>query len=110
MGNETSSVKIHTLLTAEDIKRLRAGFPEGGAGVKPPPNLEWGPWKTAWPSKLRKRLEQLLSFISVKTQGPSTKPTGSGIGGEVIGISFNNYQELAGSCVRGTTEERVKVI
>ena len=27
MGNETSSVKIHSLLTADDIKRLRAGFP-----------------------------------------------------------------------------------
>ena len=27
MGNETSSVKINSLLTAEDIKRLRAGFP-----------------------------------------------------------------------------------
>ena len=27
MGNETSSVKIHSLLSAEDIKRLRAGFP-----------------------------------------------------------------------------------
>ena len=106
MGNETSSVKIHTLLTADDIKRLRAGFPDGGAGVKPPANLEWGPWKTAWPPKLRKRLEQLLSFISTKTQGPNQKQ----IGGEVNGISFNNYQELAGSCVRGTTEERVKLL
>ena len=27
MGNETSSVKIHSLLSAEDIKKLRAGFP-----------------------------------------------------------------------------------
>ena len=27
MGNETSSVKIHSLLSADDIKRLRAGFP-----------------------------------------------------------------------------------
>ena len=35
--------------------------------------------------------------------------TGSGIGNDVSGISFNNYQEMAGSCIRGTTEERIKV-
>ena len=30
-------------------------------------------------------------------------------GNDDTGISFNNYQEMAGSCIRGTTEERIKV-
>ena len=34
---------------------------------------------------------------------------GSGVGSDTTGISFNNYQEMAGSCVRGTIEERIKV-
>ena len=99
MGNETSSVKIHSLLTADDIKRLRAGFPvsiasksyftvsiemaggrtnqivefyqtvhwfyfqDEGAGVQPPPNLQWGPWKTAWNPRPGSRVAAVLYFF-----------------------------------------------
>ena len=58
-----------------------------------------------WPLRLRKQLEQILSTSNVQT----TKPAGSGPGSDTTGISFNNYQEMAGSCVRGTIEERIKV-
>ncbi len=49
MGNETSSMKIHSLLTAEDLKDLRTQFPGGGASATPVTSLNWGAWKQAWP-------------------------------------------------------------
>ena len=48
-------------------------FKGGGAGVQNPQNLEWGHWKMAWPSKLRKQLEQILSASAV----PNAKPAGN---------------------------------
>ena len=60
MGNEVSSVKVHTLLTAEDLKLLRTKFPGGGSGT-PPNNLSWGVWKEVWPPELLKTLELQLS-------------------------------------------------
>jgi hypothetical protein len=35
MGNETSSMKIHSLLTAEDLKGLRSEFPGGATSATP---------------------------------------------------------------------------
>ena len=60
MGNETSSVKIHSLLTAEDLKQLRANFPGGGAGT-PPKQLGWGVWKEVWPPHLLRQMEKILN-------------------------------------------------
>lgn len=88
MGNETSSMKIHSLLTAEDLKALRAEFPGGGA--TPVTNLQWGAWKQCWPQDRLFVLEK--SFLQ------------SG------NLSFQGYQELAGKLVRGTAEERAKLI
>lgn len=34
MGNETSSVKLHQLLSADDVKNIRTSFPGGGSGEK----------------------------------------------------------------------------
>ena len=34
MGNEASSVRIHSALTAEDLKALRASFPGGGNSLE----------------------------------------------------------------------------
>ena len=34
MGNEASSVHIHSALTAEDLKALRAHFPGGGNSLE----------------------------------------------------------------------------
>ena len=48
-------------------------FQGGGAGTQNPQNLEWGHWKTMWPLRLRKQLEQILSASSVQT----TKPAGN---------------------------------
>ena len=42
MGNETSSMKIHSLLTAEDLKGLRAQFPGGATSATPITDLNWG--------------------------------------------------------------------
>ena len=100
MGNEASSVRIHAALTAEDIKGLRAGFP--GAGNGPPPaQLTFEPWGSCWrPDELR-QLEKLLK----QGQPQATNPGESG-----AGISFHAYQELAGTAIRGTTEDRVKLI
>ena len=64
MGNETSSVKIHSLLTAEDLKALRASFPGGGASATPLTDLNWGAWKEAWPENRREALEKLLKHAS----------------------------------------------
>ena len=98
MGNETSSLnnyKIHSLLTADDLKRLRAGFPEGAVGAKPPSDLEWGAWKDAWPQEIRQKWSDALSC-----SGQTGQPE----------ISFSRYQEMAGNVVRGTTEERIKML
>ena len=46
MGNETSSMKIHSLLTADDLKDLRNAFPGGGASPTPVTSLNWGAWKS----------------------------------------------------------------
>ena len=91
MGNETSSVKIHSLLTAEDLKKLRENFPGGGASVTPVNGLDWGAWKQAWPQNRRLNLEKCL-----KNEGEQ--------------LTFHAYQEMAGRFVRGTTEERAKLI
>jgi len=109
MGNETSSVKIHSLLTADDLKRLRAGFPEGAVGAKPPADLEWGAWKQAWPLDLRNKLQAYLAAAVVAGAGGGGGKTAetADSGG---GISFPRYQEMAGNVVRGTTEERMKLL
>ena len=91
MGNETSSVKIHSLLTAEDLKKLRENFPGGGASVTPVNALDWGAWKEAWPQNRRLNLEKCLKSGSEE-------------------LTFHAYQEMAGRFVRGTTEERAKLI
>ncbi len=57
MGNETSSVKIHTLLSADDLKALRGNFP---GGPEPVNSLYWSPWKQTWPEYLRSAIESLL--------------------------------------------------
>ena len=46
MGNDTSSMKIHSLLTADDLKDLRNAFPGGGASPTPVTSLNWGSWKS----------------------------------------------------------------
>eukprot|EP00095_Tigriopus_kingsejongensis_P010338 maker-scaffold525_size146620-snap-gene-0.13 protein:Tk10338 transcript:maker-scaffold525_size146620-snap-gene-0.13-mRNA-1 annotation:"tld domain-containing protein kiaa1609 homolog" len=89
MGNETSSVKIHSLLTAEDIKGLRGGFPGGGNG-DPPTNLDWGQWKL-W------RQEELVVLEKMMRN-------------EEGHITFHGYQEVAGSAIRGQCEGRVKLL
>lgn len=94
MGNETSSVKIHSLLTADDFKDLRSGFPGGGApssASSGPETLNWSPWPELWPEARRKGLEAVLK-------------------GQNETFTFHVYQELAGCSVRGTTEERTKLI
>jgi hypothetical protein len=60
MGNETSSVKVHNLLTAEDLKLLRTHFPGGGSGT-PPTNLSWGGWRELMSPDLLKGFEKLLT-------------------------------------------------
>ena len=91
MGNETSSMKIHSLLTADDLKELRSAFPGGGASPTPITNLNWGAWQKVWPEERRGLFEKLLRN-----------------GGN--DLSFQIYQELAGKFVKGTTEERTKLI
>ena len=91
MGNETSSVKIHSLLTAEDLKKLRENFPGGGASVTPVTQLNWGAWQVVWPEDRRLNLEKCLKNESHE-------------------LTFHAYQEMAGRFVRGTTEERAKLI
>ena len=39
MGNEASSVHIHSALTAEDLKALRSHFPGGGNSLEVKFNL-----------------------------------------------------------------------
>ena len=92
MGNEASSVRIHEALTAEDIKGLRAAFPGAGNGPAPG-SLDFGPWKSCWRDRDRAKIEGILT-------GAGQRPE----------ITFHAYQELAGNCVRGTTEDRVKLI
>ena len=91
MGNETSSMKIHSLLTAEDLKGLRAQFPGGATSATPITDLNWGAWKGAWPDNRREMLEKLVKNGTDE-------------------VNFQAYQELAGRFVRGTTEERTKLI
>ena len=91
MGNETSSMKIHSLLTAEDLKNLRGQFPGGATSAEPVTNLNWGFWKTAWPQNRRDSFEKVIKNGTEE-------------------VSFQVYQELAGRFVRGTTEERTKLI
>jgi hypothetical protein len=69
MGNEVSSVKVHSLLTAEDLKLIRTQFPGGGSGT-PPSSLSWGVWKDMWPPELLKSLDLVL------TTGGSKQPSG----------------------------------
>jgi len=105
MGNETSSVKIHSLLTADDIKRLRStGFPDP---ARPPSHLDWGPWKVAWPKSYIENIERVVSQPSSQSGG---QPGPKSAGGGATEISFNRYQEMAGNVVRGTTEERIKLL
>lgn len=89
MGNETSSVKIHSLLTAEDIKGLRGGFPGGGNGP-PPQHLDWAHWN-CWHDEEKKVLERIMSA-------------------EVGHITFHSYQEVAGNVIRGQSDARVKFL
>jgi len=91
MGNETSSMKIHSLLTAEDLKGLRSEFPGGATSATPVTDLKWGAWKRAWPDNRREILEKLVKNGTDE-------------------VNFQAYQELAGRFVRGTTEERTKFI
>ena len=65
MGNEVSSVKVHSLLTADDLKVIRSHFPGGGSGT-PPNNLSWGLWRDLWPQHLLKSLELVLTSGGVK--------------------------------------------
>ena len=92
MGNETSSMKIHSLLSADDLKDLRGNFPGGGASATPLTNLDWGAWKKAWPQERRDLVAKLIR------------------NGDSEVVSFQAYQELAGRFVKGTTEERAKLI
>ena len=68
MGNEVSSVKVHNLLTAEDLKQLRTQFPGGGSGT-PPTSLNWGLWREIMPADLHRGIEKVL------TSNPAGKPT-----------------------------------
>merc|ERR1712153_217845 len=61
MGNETSSMKIHSLLTAEDLKGLRSEFPGGATSATPVTDLKWGAWKRAWPDNRRETLEKKIT-------------------------------------------------
>ena len=93
---------LDSLLTADDIKRLRSsGFPDAAC---PPARLDWGPWKVAWPRPLVDKIEAIVSQPATSHQ--------SGAGGPPRDreISFNRYQEMAGNVVRGTTEERIKLL
>lgn len=76
MGNETSSMKIHSLLTAEDLKALRCGFPGGGS--TPVNNLRWGFWQQSWSEERLSSIEKLL------------------LGANNVNLSFQAYQEAAG--------------
>jgi len=60
MGNEVSSVKVHNLLTAEDLKQLRTQFPGGGSGT-PPTSLSWGLWREIMPADLLRGVEKVLT-------------------------------------------------
>ena len=91
MGNETSSMKIHSLLTADDLKCLRSAFPGGGASPTPVTTLKWGAWQKFWPEERRILVEKLLKNGSNELQ-------------------FQTYQDVAGNLVKGTTEERTKLI
>ena len=91
MGNETSSMKIHSLLTADDLKSLRGAFPGGGASPTPVTTLKWGAWHKFWPEDRRILVEKLLKNGSNELQ-------------------FQTYQDVAGNLVKGTTEERTKLI
>ena len=66
MGNETSSMKIHSLLTADDLKDLRNAFPGGGASPTPVTSLNWGSWKSGLYIDLTKKIikYKLLFFPS----------------------------------------------
>ena len=83
MGNETSSLKIHSLLTAEDIKALRGNFPGAGNG-EPPKALTWGQWVHAWD----KEDVEAMHTIMRDEQG---------------NITFHAYQEVAGT-VHGVSQ------
>jgi hypothetical protein len=88
MGNEVSSVKVHNLLSAEDLKYLRTQFPGGGSGT-PPSNLSWGLWKEAWPAELLQSLEGVLTASSVKQPaGKYRKPFGDEITDHFLYLSF----------------------
>ena len=60
MGNEVSSIIVHSLLTAEDLKQLRTQFPGGGSGT-PPTSLSWGVWREIVPEDLLKGVEKVLT-------------------------------------------------
>ena len=76
MGNEASSVHIHSALTAEDLKALRSHFPGGGNSLEVKFNLLqyvhfkcifiWNPryciWKMVYPG------QELLWFNKYKHQ------------------------------------------
>ena len=108
MGNETSSVRIHTLLTAEDIKGLRAAFP--GSGNGPPPNdLKWGNWPH-WHADELGVLEKMLK----DEQGNVTFNAYQEIAGNFVhflsNCSFSHDRNKIGNAVRGTCEDRVKLL
>ncbi len=111
MGNEASSVRIHSALTAEDLKGLRHGFPGGGNGP-PPARLHFGPWNTCWRPEDRAQLERMLIEKTKKGAAAAAAAAASAAASKDSedGISFYAYQDLAGSVVRGTTEARVKLL
>ena len=56
-----------SLLTADDIKRLRAsGFPDP---AQPPARLDWGPWKVAWPKSYVENIEKVISQPGTQQPG-----------------------------------------
>jgi len=91
MGNEASSVHIHSALTAEDLKALRAHFPGGGNSLEAPSALDFGQWPL-WNAVERALMERTMK----------DERTGE--------ITFQAFQEVAGNVVRGTCEERVKLL
>ena len=85
-------VHLHTLTRSnEGPEGLRAQFPGGATSATPVTDLNWGAWKRAWPDNRRDMLEKLVKNGTDE-------------------VNFQAYQELAGRFVRGTTEERTKLI
>ena len=65
-----TNLLLDSLLTADDIKRLRSsGFPDAAC---PPARLDWGPWKVAWPRPLVDKIEAIVSQPATNHPGLAT--------------------------------------